>query len=91
MHFLQVLEAERVRLSLLQEKIQEVLGMLRTLNAMVGLPASQEFFFHETETKFGNIAHSVADGRQLYLYCVRGRQLYCERASQLYLAYAPRL
>ena len=32
---LQVLEAERVRLSLLQEKIKEVLAMLRTLNAMV--------------------------------------------------------
>jgi hypothetical protein len=32
---LQVLEAERVRLSLLQDKIKEVLAMLRTLNAMV--------------------------------------------------------
>jgi hypothetical protein len=30
-----VLEAERVRLALLQEKIKEVLTMLRTLNAMV--------------------------------------------------------
>ena len=33
---IQVLEAERVRLSLLEEKIKEVLVMLRTLNGMVG-------------------------------------------------------
>jgi hypothetical protein len=32
---LKVLEAERVRLALLQEKIKEVLTMLRTLNSMV--------------------------------------------------------
>jgi len=33
---LQVLEAERFRLSLLEDKIKEVLNMLRTLNSMVG-------------------------------------------------------
>jgi predicted nuclease with TOPRIM domain len=32
---LQVIEAERVRLSLLEEKIKEVLTMLRSLNSMV--------------------------------------------------------
>ena len=32
---LQVLEAQRVRLTLLEEKIKEVLNMLRTLNSMV--------------------------------------------------------
>ncbi len=33
----QMFEAERVRLSLLEEKIKEVLEMLRSLNAMVRL------------------------------------------------------
>ena len=32
-----VLEAERYRLSLLEEKIREVLNMLRTLNTMVSI------------------------------------------------------
>lgn len=32
---MQVLEAQRVRLTLLEEKIKEVLAMLRSLNAMV--------------------------------------------------------
>ena len=31
----QVLEAQRVRLTLLEEKIKEVLNMLRSLNSMV--------------------------------------------------------
>ena len=33
----QVLEAQRVRLTLLEEKIKEVLAMLRSLNSMVKL------------------------------------------------------
>ena len=35
----QVLEAQRVRLTLLEEKIKEVLNMLRSLNAMVNFYA----------------------------------------------------
>ena len=34
----QVLEAQRVRLALLEEKIKEVLAMLRSLNSMVIQP-----------------------------------------------------
>ena len=37
---MKVLEAERYRLSLLEEKIREVLNMLRTLNTMVSIARS---------------------------------------------------
>ena len=40
----QVMEAERVRLVLLEEKIKEVLGMLRSLNAMVRMTSFPKYY-----------------------------------------------
>jgi hypothetical protein len=50
-----VLEAERVRLALLQEKIKEVLTMLRTLNAMVSTLIKKK-------TKFSSLYKESPEG-----------------------------
>ena len=54
----QMFEAERVRLSLLEEKIKEVLEMLRSLNAMVRLWTPILLNQHITQSFLGHFTQN---------------------------------